>query len=117
MSRIVVFAQNQVIVGTASSSIATSDPVALYREDRAETIASVHYLFGGAGAAFTITAQVSNDGTTWIEVLPNLNFTGAGVGRASIPVAAAFMRFEYKCRGPSGFVVACFDVHAELDHA
>jgi hypothetical protein len=121
----IAFANNQVMVTASSAAVSiTTDPVPLGNNDRASLILLVHYAFGGTNPAsdqtLSIQPQVSNDGTTWVDVgaFIDVNEAGDTPVQDVRAVQGAYLRYEFTWAIGSGSTGAvCFDVQVKLDHA
>jgi len=113
---IVSFADNLVMVCDTSTSVITTDPVAMDGNDRLAGVLNVHYIFGTNGL-LSIQLQGSNDGTTWIDLgAPETEGAAEASGIGQVTAAYAFVRYEFTFSAADVGGI-CFDLHSRLDHA
>jgi hypothetical protein len=69
---LVVFANNQVLVTAASTSVEiTTDPVAVGSNNRGTAVTNVHGMFNAGAAGLEWVTQISMDGQTWVDQGPS----------------------------------------------
>ena len=122
---VIAFANNQpmtAIFGT--TSVITTDPVPLGHNDRASAMLNTHYVFTQGGTAtLSYQAQVSNDGTNWVDVTALTESVTTATTTPEQVVAAvngAYLRFKFSltiAAGSAGDIAGVgFDLHVNLDH-
>ena len=122
----IAFANNQAMTAVhGTPSEITTDPVPLNGNDRASAMLNVHYIYALNGAAKVLAykAQLSNDGTSWVDSTTLVDSASAVTATPRPVVAtvnAAFIRFVYTftvtgVADDMGGV--CFDLHVNLDHS
>jgi hypothetical protein len=122
---LVAFANNQAMTAIdGTPSVITTDPVPLSGNDRASAMLGIHYIFGQGGATISLAykAQLSNDGTNWVDSSTLTDTYGAVTTAPRQKVAAinaAYIRFVYTFTvtgAPDDVGGVCFDLHVNLDH-
>ena len=122
---VIAFANNQTLVGKdAVPVIIYTDPVSLDGYDRGTANLMVHSFWaqGSVTKEITHTAQVSNDGTNWVDT----SLTRTETGTTADPVQdvsevhGAFIRFKFTLSLSGGTTAevgaVTFDLHVLLDH-
>ena len=115
--RIVVPAQDQVMLADGGTATIRSDPVEIGENDRLTGIANVHYLTGTT-ATIVVRLEASNDRTTWFELGgfgPSIISDGATDLQTQV-VVWAFVRFWLDFSVTAGLGRTCFDIYCHLDH-
>jgi hypothetical protein len=118
MSRVIAFADNQVIVAAdGGTTTIYTDPVPLGDDDRGTAQFQVEYIFNSATPHLVYLAQVSLDGTNWVDTALTDDASAAGVSALTEELHGAFVRFKFSLTAASSVVAAaCFDLHVLLDH-
>lgn len=122
---LIAFANNQAMTAIhGTASVIRTDPVPLNGNDRASAMFNVHYIFGQAGATVDIAydAELSNDGTNWVDsstLADNVGTATTTPRQIVATVNAAYIRFRYTFTvtgGANNIGGVCFDLHVNLDH-
>jgi hypothetical protein len=116
---LVVFANNQVLIAPASSSVTvTTDPVAVGGNNRATGVSNVHGIFN-AGTGLTWKMQISMDGQTWVDQGPvQVAMTATGEYLADpVEVTGVYARLSITYATGAGIGAATFDIHVNFDHS